>query len=149
MPVSNFTAGDVLTAANMNLLPRGVMGYAQVTADQTGISTVTDLTSLTTTFTAVAGRRYRITGHALVRKLTNTGDVAVTVANSANAQQATCQVSLAGADNETHTMVVHFIVVPGAGSITYKLRLATSLGTCNMLAGSAFPAFILAEDLGV
>ena len=51
-----FTAGDVLTAADLNLLPGAVMGYASVTADQGSITTVADLNSLSVTFTAVVNR---------------------------------------------------------------------------------------------
>jgi len=149
MPVSNFTADDVLTAANMNLLPRGVMAYAQVTANQTGISTVVDLTSLTVTFTAVAGRRYRITGFGLITQRTGTGTATMTITNSANVQQAAAQSRLTGADNEMQTATPMFVVVPGAGSITYKLRLTTNASTCDLTATGTNPAFILAEDIGV
>jgi len=147
MPVSNFTADDVLTAANMNLLPRGVMAYAQVTANQTGISTVVDLTSLTVTFTAVAGRRYRITGYGRVKQNTSSGFVTMTITNAANTQQSASQILMVA--TEVGQPMPTFIVVPGAGSVTYKLRLTTNTATCDLEAAATAPAFILVEDIGV
>ena len=48
-------ASTVLTAANLAKLPGGWIGDAQVTANQTGITTATDLTGLTVAVTAGTG----------------------------------------------------------------------------------------------
>jgi len=149
MPVSNFTADDVLTAANMNLLPRGVMAYAQVTADQTGFTgTASDITSLTATWTAVAGRRYQITGHLnCVQQNTTAGFWNLQITDSGGAIQAVAPHSLAV--GEQAPITAFEVVVPGGGSITRKLRARTSAGTGDVLASSNRTAFILVEDLGV
>lgn len=123
----------------------GTIGYVAVTANQTGISTVTDLTSLTLTFTAVAGRRYKISGKGLVQQQTLAGTAAVTIWTGAT--------QLGGAGGTliatgVLTCEPVAIVVPGAGSITYKLRLATTAGTVDLVASSTDPAFILIEDIG-
>jgi len=137
----------VTTAKLAAAVPLGTVAYAQATAIQTGISVAVDLTSLTVTFTAVAGRRYRITGFGLIAQKTGTGVATMTITNSANAQQAAAQSRLIV--DETQTATPMFVVVPGAGSITYKLRLTTNANTCDLNATATNPAFILAEDIGV
>jgi hypothetical protein len=61
MPANtNFTAGQVLTAAQQNNFPRGQMVYTENTTAQFPIGT--EAVAITTaSFTAVANRRYRIT----------------------------------------------------------------------------------------
>jgi hypothetical protein len=56
-----FTAGDVLTAADMNLLPAGVVAQVKRTSSQADVAAGADLTGLSVTFTGVAGRLYRVT----------------------------------------------------------------------------------------
>ena len=60
-PNTTFTAGNILTAAQMNRLPWGIMGYAQATASQSGITTETNVTGLSVTFTADSTRYYKTT----------------------------------------------------------------------------------------
>jgi len=60
-PNDNFTAGQVLTATECNQFPRGVMAYAESTADYTLTTSDVIATGMTVTFTAVANRYYRIT----------------------------------------------------------------------------------------
>ena len=56
-----FTAGQVLTAAEMNGLPAGIIGYSSATAT-TAVTSATALSVLTVNATIVPGRRYRIAG---------------------------------------------------------------------------------------
>ena len=71
----------------------------------------------------------------------------LTIANGSNTQQATWQsTTISGYQYQATAM---FVVVPGAGSVTYKLRLSTTAGTVDMQAFAASPAFILIEDIGV
>ena len=60
-PNDNFSAGQVLTAEEMNLLPRGVMAQATSGTSYTLTLTETITTGMTVTFDAVAGRLYKIT----------------------------------------------------------------------------------------
>jgi len=68
---SNVATGDVLTAATWNQdvventkrLPRGVVGVAKASSvDQTGITTIADVTGCSVTFTAEASRYYVAVG---------------------------------------------------------------------------------------
>jgi hypothetical protein len=144
-----YIAGDVLSAANMNLLPGGTVSVASTGSSQTGISAVTDLTSLSVTFTAVASRRYLITGLVNYRQRTSSGLVTVEIAYAGTTVLASCILSRAADDYGTAFFAMYH--VPGAGSITYKLRAKTSAGTVdiNPLGVSTIPSMIIVEDVGV
>lgn len=148
--------GDVLSASVWNQdvventvsLPRGVVGYAQVTAAQNGIGTaITDLTSLSVTFTALAGRRYRITGFAQWIYASGSPAVGVLrITDGANIQIS--ESNMPGSAAVFTTWHVQAVVTPSAGSVTYKLRANVNSGTINVTASSTAPVFIMVEDLG-
>lgn len=137
------------TGAAWAALSSSTIGYAQITANQTGITTITDITSLTVTFTAVAGRRYRISASAFLLS-TVAGDVSsLVIADGAGTQLNSSQIDLRITDNiRGH---ISHVVVPGAGSKTYKLRASRVSGSGNITvsAGASYPAYILVEDIGV
>jgi hypothetical protein len=138
-----YVASEVLTAANMNLLPGGSkgQGYAQVISGSGAVgTTVTDLAGLSITFTAVAGRRYKITAQALLVKSTGAASdsMNIYIRDAAGTPIATSQVMCYGV-GITHTLSIGVSTVPGAGAVTYKLSFNTS---------STNPAWILVEDIG-
>lgn len=157
LPIASVVAGSIIDPTlfgnevidALNAAPRGRVGYAAVTASQTTITTVVDLTSLTTTFTAAAGRRYRISagckvlstivGDAIQLQITDGSGTVLQNAEMINQSGSTGQ-----------SMACSVPVVPGAGSRTYKLRMLRTAGTgsVSMIAGSTAPAFILVEDIG-
>jgi hypothetical protein len=66
---TTFTSGQILTAAQMNNLPWGVAGYVKrTTGSFTATTSVADITGLTTTFTAVSGRLYKVSYSTMTRK---------------------------------------------------------------------------------
>ena len=155
MPWTNpetFTAGQTLTAASMNLisgdlsfLPRGRVGYAEVTAVQTGISTsATDLTGLSVTFTAEASRRYLITGFA--NFYSSGASVADFLIRQSSTTLQSAQNPISGGYYSSWT--VSCIVSPSAGSATYKLSANSNTSTMVMQASAARAAYILIEDIG-
>jgi hypothetical protein len=129
--------------------PGGVVGYAEVTANQTLITTLTDLTSLTVTFTALANRRYRITGKALFLSSVASDVVNFWIADGSSVNQ-----NVTGWSSPSTSFgvgaLVQAIESPSAGSVTYKLRAERASGTGNvtMAAAATYPAFILVEDIG-
>lgn len=146
----SFVAGTPLTAAEMNLLPGGCKGRAVVTASQSGITAVTDLTGATVTFTALAGRRYKITGEVLL--FSNTAATNMTLAirkGSATQIQSRPTGLIAAGDLVTATATVDD--VPGAGSVTYKLSVSRQAGTGTISTSidSTRPDLIIVEDIGV
>jgi len=60
-PNTDFSSGAVLTAAQQNRFPRGVMALATSTTSYTLTTTETIATGMTVTFTPVLNRYYRIT----------------------------------------------------------------------------------------
>lgn len=126
----------------------GQIGYAQVTASQTGISTLTDLTGLSVAVTAGTNRRIRITASGLVARTVVDGTTALYVREGGTVLQIiNVQPSRA---NEGTEAFGHVVLTPSAGSHTYKLSLErnTGTGTTSMAAGATFPASILVEDIG-
>lgn len=138
------------TGSDWAALSSSTVGYAQITASQAGITTITDIAGLAVNFTAVAGRRYRISagckaistivGDAIQLQITDGSGTVLQNAEMINQSGSTGQ-----------SMACSVPVVPGAGSKTYKLRMLRTAGTgsVSMIAGSTAPAFILVEDIGV
>jgi hypothetical protein len=120
------------------------LGYTQVTANQTGITTEVDLTSLSVTVTVPAGgRRIRITGYALVSNTGAAGRTTMHIKESTTYIQK-FSVMNAVASSEA-TVKPQGILVPSAASHTYKLSMETTAGTTNTIASATTPAYILVE----
>ena len=143
------TAGEVLTATNLERLAGGWIGYAEVTANQSGIgSTVTDLTGLSVAVTVGPSRRIRISARVLV-----TGTVADTVAallireGGTTLTQGRCHIIGSTSANGLTSEVV---LTPSTGAHTYKLsaQWAAGSGTITIEAAAGYPAFVLVEDIG-
>jgi len=152
MPYGLATAGDVLTAANVNLLPRGRVAYAEVTASQTPFTTQADVTGLSVTFTAVSGRNYRTTAFIEIGS-TAAGDLVIAyLTTGANVQLVRHTiVSPALVSGATYMVaVVSYSSSSLSGSTTHKLRLERNVGsgTLGTFASATSPAFIMVEDLG-
>jgi hypothetical protein len=128
-------------------LPWGIIAVASVTANQTGISAEADLTSLTVTFTAITGRRYRTMGHTLMKTVTTSGNFSVFITDGASTHvgQASGSTATLGFTVSCDPVAVETIT---AGSVTRKLRASTSAGTVDLQAGATFPNQIWVEDIG-
>lgn len=140
-------------AAEAALVVYGTKAYAQATSDQGSIGgTVVDLTSLTVTFTALAGRRYRISARVNPQS-TAANDAAVVYITDGSGVQITKAATPANpVAGQQMGLTCEVIVVPGAGSVTYKLRMSrydgTFSGTVTNKASANQPSFLLAEDIG-
>jgi hypothetical protein len=151
MPYGLATAGDVLTAANVNLLPRGRVAYAQVTANQTPFTTVADVTGLSVTFTAVSGRNYRTT---VFLELTDTvsGDLIIAYLTTGAGTQLVRSpfVSYGVSTAASSALSFSFNSSTLSGSTTHKVRLERNVGTGTVgtVASATSPAYIMVEDLG-
>lgn len=125
-----------------------IIASAELASSQGSITTETDITGVTVTFTAVAGRQYKISARGTVLSSV-AGDVAtVRITTGGNTALGDCDVYIhspgTGASFSTYT-----IETPGAGSVTYKVRIVRSLGTGNITAyeSASAPFMILVEDL--
>jgi hypothetical protein len=144
------TVGDnsILASPALVGLPRGTLtnGYAQVVANQAGISAEVDLTSLTVTVTTLAGRRYRITGKCRFVQNSSTGSPILSVkedGTTIDASPLSQEATFLGA------LIVISIRTPTAASHIYKLTLQDTAGTVDMVAATTWPAYILVEDIGI
>lgn len=126
--------------------PWGTLGFAQVTTTQSGITTVTDLTGLTTTVTVGTGRRIRITGFIRWQQATSTSNPVIQIQEGATILADAVFVQAAAGWQGNFTAEV--VLTPSAGSHTYKLTLQTNAGSVSSFAAATEPAFILVEDIG-
>lgn len=106
-----------------------VAPVASAASTQAGISAVADLTGLTITFTAVAGRRYRVQGKVNVQNSAASASAIMTLCDVANTILNTFYFTSAGANGIGAVPVYHDTITPSvAGSYTFKLRLALNAG---------------------
>lgn len=124
--------------------PKGSKGYAQVTADQTGITTLADLTSLTAAYTPAVGRRVRVTGFGSFV----TGSAGTAVFEIREGSTTLAQAIATSGGLEEIPITVSVVLTPSAAAHTYKLSASYTGSTMTLDAGSDHPAYILVEDIG-
>jgi hypothetical protein len=144
MPYGLATAGDVLTAANVNLLPRGIMAQTSVTVSGSANPGTTALLAAPS-FTAVAGRRYKITIGYYQAVLVGSGTAEVQIRRGAT-QIGSSYVANAAGSYAGQSLVI--TDVPGAGAVTYNFYTFTGGTSIQMIASSAAPFYIIVEDTG-
>lgn len=138
-----------LATAFLDALPKGVVGYAERTSNQTGITSTSnvDLTGLSVTFTALADRRYKITASVGggYSSTTEAFLVAITTGSNTVLQRSI----LPNSQAEWWRADMCTVEVPGAGEVTYKVRGSTVFGGSVQVSASAnAPSYILVEDIG-
>jgi len=121
------------------------LGYAQVVANQSSITSIVDLTSLTVDVTVPAGARIRITGAGTFTQASTSGSIELTIFEGATQLvEAMEQVPTAALQQAIYATV---ILTPSTGAHTYKLRArtATGAGAATLSAAATNPAYILVE----
>lgn len=141
-----------LTSATNTLpasLPKGVLGYAQVVASQTGITSVVDLTGLSVGVTVGSSRRIRISYALRIVGSAVSSTAGVTIKEGGTSLQEGFVLNNAGAGVPV-TAVDSVVLTPSAGAHTYKLTmaLASGSGTVDLNATASRVAYILVEDIG-
>lgn len=143
--------GDVMTEARLDTLPRGWLGYAEVTAAQTLTNTAveTDMTGLTVTVTVGTNRRIRISAQGVLSRTVADGVTVGRIKEGGTELNRWAQHS-PSATTEFDNATGAAVLTPTAGSHTYKLTLQRFSGTGNVTLNAAAtnPAFILVEDIG-
>jgi len=153
-PNTAFTSGQILTAAQQNAFPRGLMTDI-VSSTTGGINlTTSEVTMLTSaSFTAVTGRLYKITYYEpRIRSTTDTGgtnSVNLYIYNGATALNEASGVSF------TTTNVFAFVtclyvgaLTAGATVITAKASASSTTGTPQLQRTATRFAFLTIEDIG-
>lgn len=144
--------GDVATAAFLNALPRGVMGYAIGSSTaQTGIGVFdVDLTGLSITWTAIASRIYRIEVWAMMKQVGAAGQPTLHITDAAGVLK--CDAAATSAANDFVPLYALEIVTGLSGSVTRKARAnAVGGGTVSVNPDSqSFRApLMMVTDVGI
>jgi hypothetical protein len=151
-PNTDFTTGAVLTAAQQNRFPRGIVALTSSTSSGSTITTTEAVTLTSTSFTAVADRYYKITyfepmiqwqtavGYATARlRLTN---VSGTILQYADIE------IIANPNNDGQMLNFVRVTTLSAGATTIAATLQTSASTGVPFGNANARRFILVEDIG-
>ncbi len=155
-PNDTFTSGQILTAAECNAFPFGVVARAVSSTDYTLTTSAAIATGMTVTFTAIANRYYKITymepqcqTSSVANSDTNT-QIRVTNAAGTLLNQGFVRTEGSGQDTGTITLVSTSTFT--AGSVTIvgcaKTSSTTSAPVLGRGAAAAGPALLLVEDIG-
>ncbi len=145
---NTFVAGEVLTAAECNNFPFGVVGAVQSVAGNITITTTaTDVSGMSITFTAIAGRTYKFNVQASATSGTTQQFIELQITNAANAKFAGVYAGLT-AGEYANLSFSNYITGVAAGSITFKMRVSCQTSTGTLLrSGSDYLSFWI-EDIG-
>ena len=151
-PNTAFTSGQILTAAQMNAFPRGIMTDI-VTATTNYNLTTSFVTQLTTgSFTAVTGRLYKIT-YFEPSSRGNTGSSSQVndfqIKNGATVLTIGAGASVSTSNLFTSVTVMYVgTLTAGATVITSVASSTSTTGTPQLQRNATAPAFLIVEDIG-
>ena len=147
-PNTAFTSGQILTAAQQNNFPRGVMGYVVSAAGNVTLTTsVADITGSTVTFTAEANRGYKVTFNCTVQKDGTAGLAIFYVTDGANAINFEVIETMVASE---YSIISASYILTGltAGSKTYKMRAFVTATTATLLRSADNKTVFMIEDIG-
>ena len=149
-PNTTFSSGAILTAAQMNRLPWGVMGVAtRTTGNLTMTDPAADLTGMSVTFTADSTRYYRVSYSISGQKSAANGRIDFKVLNGSNTVLAINYLTLVA--SAYYTLNYEFYLTGITGSQTIKLNGYVTGGTASVYAdgptNSGSP-YLIVQDIG-
>ena len=150
-PNTDFSSGAVLTAAQQNRFPRGVMAYNAVTVNDLTI-TVEEIQITSSSFTAVANRYYRITYYE--PQISTPATVGtfiigrIRLTNLAGTQYATGIIQNIAAASNNYTLITSAVVTLSAGSTVIVASLSCSGTAAAATRTATSPGYLLVEDIG-
>ena len=149
-PNTTFVSGAILTAAQQNNFPRGVMAYSVYTGGNQGLTTtIADVTNATGTFTAVANRAYKVTFQGYGAKNVSAGTITFSITDSAGTttygSTSFYSATTGTAINYSFTGLVTTLT---AGSQTIKIRAVTDVTTAAIFMSAGNPGVFIIEDIG-
>lgn len=128
--------------------PSGMMGYSYITGNIAGYgTTMIDVYGLTITFNAVAGRTYKVSGEIFAQCNTAGTIAQMSLVNGAGATLNLSNWALQLAANSYKGHIEHVFTASVSASTTVKLMFCVTAGTGTVVAGPAFPGFLLVEDI--
>jgi hypothetical protein len=151
-PNTLFLAGQVLTSDQANRFPRGVMAFASSPTNYTLTASDALATGMTVTWSAVADRYYRITYY---EPLVSTPAVSGGVTNLRIKDGATTlQYGSIRTNSATFTqgnvnvVLIATWATSATRTLTGQVSVSSTTGTPLLNRASAYPAFMLVEDIG-
>ncbi len=148
-PNTDFTAGAILTAAQQNRFPRGIMQLVETTGTTT--ATATEAVTLTLpSFTAVANRYYRITYiEPYLESAASNVEVTVRIrmTNLAGAVIAYGATFIDGLNRESQLQALTVKTLT-AGSTVVVATITSVGGNCFAYGNATYPRQLWVEDLG-
>ncbi len=142
----SFVAGNLL---DRRLVGGPQLGYAQIVAEQAGITALVDVAGCAVTVNVAGNRRIRLTGQGNFYSSV-AGDVVLGRFREDATQLGVWMRSAAHSANLPTMAAGSVILTPAAGTHTYKLSVARETGTGIVALGASpnNPCFIVAEDIG-
>jgi len=125
-----------------------LLAYAERTSSHTGIGTTpTDVTGLSATVTVPAGRRIRLTAHALLQKQTTAGFMWFRIYEGATGLSSFLETSSGQGATGYVGAETSVITTPTAGTHTYKVVAYGENATLDVLGAPDNPAYLAVEDV--
>ena len=148
-PNTTFVAGNILTAAQMNNLPFGLVSKTEATATVGSITTQT-VRITSPSFTAVANRLYRISYYEPALQYDsgtmNTCTMLIRLTNISGAIQQLAEVKMQSLSKNCGFCTI--VKTLTAGSTVLVGTVTPSGGTMSAVADLSYPAQLIIEDIG-
>lgn len=130
----------------------GFIGEGHATSNQTTITTTTDITGLTVTFTAIANRRYKVSLLNMnLQSTVGTDTYGVFITDTSNTVLQEAFGAFSGVNIQAIVTMGLYTVTPStAGSYTFKVRAGRNSGTGSLQSNASAAQIlqILVEDDG-
>jgi hypothetical protein len=145
-PNTDFSSGAVLTAAQQNRFPRGVMAFNSATAADTTV-TAEEVQITGSSFTAVANRYYRIT-YFEPNPVNGTGYFAFRIRQTNLAGTVlNTSYNTTGTGIDRQAMMI-WVGTFSAGTVNVVATAQQTAGTGTLSRGATTVAYLLVEDIG-
>ena len=158
---TTFVAGNILTAAQMNSLPWGIVtataggtsgdGYIRNTTNPVNIgASIGDVGGMTISWTAISTRIYKITlTLSDINTVSGMSPFLLDITDGSATPVSKYQARQSFAAGETSTMTMSYVETGLTGTILRKVRVqgTTNAGTFNTNAAAALSVFVI-EDIG-
>ena len=125
----------------------GIVGRAQKTTDTSLTTSLTDISGLSVTWTAVSSRLYKVSFTCICAVGTADAFLTVGICDSSNTVKQLSR-GTGGASGAQFGVNGFFYESGLSGSVTRKLRSDVNTGTGTIYAGATYPFQFIVEDIG-
>lgn len=131
--------------------PQGIIAYVTgSSSDQTGITSLTDLTGLEVTYDQVAGRAYSVRFCCFLTQRTSTGSIVAAIRTGASTTTREHRFTSIATNENFGVLMDEFGVASSTATVNRKGSVSTSAGTLDVEGSDGrFRAYLYVVDLGV